>query len=205
MLFICHGSKQFMKVNSVNNQNFRGRLADNAINFIAKHPVAIASLAGSSVIGQKIVMSGAEATIGPAMDIAIGKTITNISEEKDGRTMQSSKVQAVRTSAQAIGGTITGIIIRGICIAASTALLMKAGQKSGEKLAQIVNPQNEKNLYKFTEQMSSWGKNIGGAIAIGVMMVTNFLVDPPIINGINKKFSDIFLKQKDSNIQKEDK
>lgn len=183
-----------MKVNSINsqNQNFKGSLTDKFVSAAAKHPLALTALAGSSVIAQKIVMSGSEATIAPLMDLAIGKTITKVTKEKDDRTMQSSKVQAVRTSAQAIGGTIVGIIVRGACIASATALLAKAGEKAGSKIADIINPDKlspNTNAYKFSENASKWGKNIGGAVAIGVMMFTNFLVDAPFINWINKKFS----------------
>ena len=83
-----------MRINSVNNQqNFKGVATDKVVGFIAKHPGTMAALAGSSVIAQKVVMSAAEATIGPAMDITIGSTISKVTNEKDGRTKKSSKVQ----------------------------------------------------------------------------------------------------------------
>ena len=40
--------------------------------------------------------------------------------------------------------------------------------------------------------MSSWGKNIGGAAATMIMMVTNFIIDAPLINWINKKITPLF-------------
>ncbi len=186
-----------MKVNSVNKQqNFKGSFGEKTVGFITKHPALLATLAGSSVIAQKVVMSSSEATIGPAMDIAIGKTISKITNEKDGRTKQSSKVQAVRTFSQAVGGTIVGVIIRGICIAGATALCMKAGGKIGEELgkkfpdkfASIVNNGLTKKSsdYEKISNASAWGKNIGGAVALMVMLVTNFLIDAPFINLINK-------------------
>ena len=191
-----------MKINSINTttprQNFKGSSLDVVSKFMGKHPEAIIGLAGSSVIMQKIVMSGAEATIGPVMDIAIGKTITKATGEKDGRTNQSSKTQAIRTSAQAIGGTITGVIIRGICIAATTALLMKAGKNTGSKVAKTLTSNGKvspDNVYEFTNRMQSWGKNVGGAAAVAVMAVTNFVIDAPFINMINKKMTNIFDKK----------
>lgn len=188
-----------MKINSItqqqNRQSFNGSFKDSAANFLTKHPKApafIAGLAGSSVIAQKVVMSGSEATIGPAMDIGVGKLITKFTDEKDDRTNQSSKVQAVRTFAQSVGGTITGVIIRGACIAASTAVLAGLGTKAGSKIGQLVSEglKPEQNLYKYKEKMSAWGKSLGGAIAIGVMMFTNFIIDAPFINWINKKALD---------------
>ena len=185
-----------MKVNSISNQNFKGSFGEKTIGFITKHPALLATLAGSSVIAQKVVMSASEATIGPAMDIGIGKTITKITDEKDERTKQSSKVQAVRTFSQAVGGTIVGVVIRGLCIAAATALCMKAGEKAGEKLgdkfsdkfAGIVNKGLNENSskYKKISNASAWGKNIGGAVALLFMLVTNFVIDAPFINFINK-------------------
>ena len=186
-----------MKINSINNQqNFRGSFGEKTIGFITKHPVLLTALAGSSVIAQKVVMSASEATIGPVMDVAIGKTITKVAKEEDGRTKQSSKVQAVRTFAQAVGGTIVGVVIRGVCIAGATALCMKAGEKVGnalgdkfpDKFAKIVNDglTKDSSSYKRSLNASAWGKNIGGAVALLVMLVTNFVIDAPFINLINK-------------------
>lgn len=192
-----------MKINSIqqtnqnNRQNFRGSLADKAAKFIAERPVAVAALAGSSVIAQKVVMSGSEAVIGPAMDVGIGKAITKVTGETDGRTNESSKTQAIRTFAQSVGGTIVGVAVRALCIGASTALIAKVGAKAGEKVAtkasQLINPDKfdkAKDNFKFQEKMSSWGKSVGGAVAIGVMLFTNFIIDAPFINWINKKATD---------------
>ena len=193
-----------MKVNSIQQQNFRGSFTDGLADKIAKNPktvATIAGLAGCSVIAQKLVMSAGEVAIAPFIDIGVGKAITAITDEKDGRTNQSSKVQAVRTIAQTTGGTITGVIIRGICIAGATALCMTAGRKVGGDLGGKIGKlltESEKgrikpeDIYNYTEKMSSWGKNIGGAAATMVMMVTNFLIDAPFINWINKKLSPLF-------------
>ena len=201
-----------MKVNSIQQQNFRGSFTDKIANTIVEHPKAIsaiAGLAGCSVVAQKIVMSAGEATIAPAIDIGVGKAITKITNEKDGRTNQSSKVQAARTIAQTVGGTITGIIIRCACIAGATALCAKAGSKAGGKIADILTESDKgklkpEDIYRYREKMSSWGKNIGGAAATMIMMVTNFIIDAPLINAINKKISPLFgIKHEEQKAQKE--
>ncbi len=199
-----------MKVNSIKqqnlsskNQNFKG-LGSAIAGQLAKHPVAIAGLATSSVVAQKIVMSGSEATIGPVMDILTGKTITKITNEKDGRTNQSSKTQAIRTCAQSIGGTITGVIIRTLCIFGSTLALSKAGGDIGKMIA--LGVKNPENQYQLAQQTAAWGKSLGGAIAILVMMFTNFLIDAPFINKINKEMThavDKFSSKKQAQTQKE--
>lgn len=184
-----------MKLNSIKQQtiypkqnpNFKGKLGNFAVDLIAKHPIGIAALASSSVVAQKIVMSGSEAVIGPVMDVEIGKAITKVTNEKDGRTNQSSKVQAIRTCAQSVGGTITGVTIRTACIALATFGLSKAGGKIGEMIAS--GAKDGKNLYQKTQQMQAWGKNLGGALAIFVMMFTNFLIDAPLVNKINKSMT----------------
>ena len=51
------------------------------------------------------------------------------------------------------------------------------------------------NAYEFTEHMAKWGKTVGGAVAIAIMTVTNFIIDAPFINMINKKMTDIFDKK----------
>ena len=195
-----------MKVNSIQQQNFRGSFTDEMAKRIAKNPdiaSKIVGLAGCSVVAQKLVMSAGEVTIAPAIDIGVGKAITAITNEKDGRTNQSSKVQAVRTISQTIGGTATGIVIRMACIGAATALCMKAGQKVGNDLGGKIGAilaESElgkgrispENVYAYSEKMASWGKSLGGAAATMVMMFTNFLIDAPFINWINKKISPVF-------------
>ncbi len=191
-----------VKIQQANrNQNFRGSLTDTVANTFAnnsKLAAGIAGLATSSVVGQKIVMSGSEAVVGPAMDIGIGKAITKVTNEKDGRTNQSSKVQAIRTAAQSIGGTITGVAIRMGCIALATLALSKAGQKGGSAIADTLLDKGKisaDNAYEFTEHMAKWGKTVGGAVAIAIMTVTNFIIDAPFINMINKKMTEIFDKK----------
>ena len=191
-----------MKINSIQQQNFKGRLADAATksvgNLIAEHPVAVAGLAGSSVIAQKIVMSGSEAVIGPVIDIGIGKAITKVAKEKDGRTNQSSKVQAVRTFAQSVGGTIVGVAIRAICIAAAVKGCMTIGSKAGSELGKVLNPDKLSSgaqKYQYSEKMGAWGKALGGALATVVMLFTNFVVDAPFINWINTKTMEFVTKK----------
>lgn len=191
-----------VKIQQTNrNQNFRGSLTDTVANTFANNSKLVAGIAGlatSSVVGQKIVMSGSEAVVGPAMDIGIGKAITKVTNEKDGRTNQSSKVQAIRTAAQSIGGTITGVAIRMGCIALATLALSKAGQKGGSAIADTLLDKGKisaDNAYEFTEHMAKWGKTVGGAAAIAIMTVTNFIIDAPFINMINKKMTDIFDKK----------
>ena len=184
-----------MKIQSIKQQNnsFRGDVTGKVVKYIAEHPALVAGLASASVISQKMVLSASELAVGPAMDVAIGKTITKIADEKDGRTNQSAKLQAIRTAAQTIGGTIVGIAVRAVCIGGMTALFMKGGQKIGEKatdLYKVVNPKETKNLYELSKRAGKLGRDIGGALSVGVMMITNFLCDIPIINYINKKISD---------------
>ena len=204
-----------MRINSVNNQNnFKGNLGEKTVTFITKHPKFLACLAGSSVIAQKIVMSSSEAVVGPVMDVGIGKVITKAAKEKDGRTNKSAKVQAVRTFSQAVGGTVVGIFVRGACIAAATAACMKLGEKAGQlvgnkfkdRAAKVVNESvDSKNLYKLTENASAWGKNIGGAVALLVMLVTNFIVDAPVINWLNKKSAEYLKNFRKNPVQNADK
>ena len=201
-----------MKIQSINQQanlskqNFKGKDPNKAMGaiagFVAKHPIFSATtLASSSVVAQKFVMSGSEAVVSPFVDIATGKAITKITNEKDGRTNESSKTQAIRTFAQAVGGTIVGVTLRTACIAATAACIGKAAQKvvegAGGKIGKIINSQNfdkTKNEFLFQENIDKWAKSIGGFVAIIIMLVTNFVVDPPLINLINKWGTDVVEK-----------
>ena len=148
-----------MKINSIQQQNrpnFKGNLIDKAAKLVIDHPKATAFLAGASVITQKVVMSGSEAVIGPAMDVGIGKVLTKVGKEEDNRTNESSKAQAIRTFAQATGGTIVGVAVRAVCIGAMTALAAKAGGKFAQKVAETVNP---KNAYDVIQNAKNWGRS----------------------------------------------
>ena len=202
-----------MKINSIqqkNNQNFKGmgsvykKITDGVVN----RPGLVSVLAGSSVVAQKIVMSGSEAVVGPIMDVGIGKVITKATGETDGRTNESSKVQAIRTFAQSVGGTIVGVCVRVACISAATYAFMKLGGKAGGKIASVVNEglsEAEKaNAFLHKDNMEKWGKTVGGALATIVMVGTNFLIDVPFINLINKKTTEIVDKFEKNKTQKKE-
>lgn len=180
-----------MKLQSIGqqNNNFRGLNSSKLVKAIAEHPGVVATLASASVISQKLVLSASELALGPAMDIGIGKVITHAADEKDDRMNQSAKLQAIRTASQTIGGTITGVAVRAICIGLMTSIFMKSGQKIGTELYKAVNPKETKNLYELSQRAGKLGRDIGGALSVGVMMFTNFLIDIPIINFINKQIS----------------
>ena len=194
-----------MKINSINQQigkqNFKGgNVYQKAADFITKRPGTVAALAGSSVVAQKIVMSGSEAVVGPLMDVGIGQAITKVTGETDNRTNESSKAQAIRTFAQATGGTIVGVAVRLACIAAATAFVAKKGADLGGKISEVINPEKLdpsklKDKFPFDQKKISWGKSIGGALAIAVMLVTNFLIDAPFINWINGKVTNLLNKK----------
>ncbi len=196
-----------MKIQSIEQQNnsFRGKGASKLVQVIADHPGVVAGLASASVISQKLVLSASELALGPAMDITIGKTITKITDEKDGRTNQSAKLQAIRTAAQTIGGTIVGVAVRAVCIGGMTALFMKGGQKIETELYKVVNPKETKNIYELSQRAGKLGRDVGGALSVAVMMVTNFLCDIPIINFLNKKISDAVDYIKDQKTQNKEK
>ena len=46
--------------------------------------------------------------------------------------------------------------------------------------------------------MEKWGKSVGGVAATLIMLVTNFIIDAPFINWINKKATE-FVDGKDTN------
>ncbi len=193
-----------MKIQSIkqqNNSSFRGLDVSKLSSYAANHPGVVAAIAGSSVVTQKLVMTATEATLGASMDLAVGKAITKASGEKDGRTNQSAKVQAVRTFSQTTGGAITGVTIRALCISAMTFALMKSGGKIGEMLSKATKMTGIKNIYEKSQKASAIGKTLGGVVATVIMLGTNFLLDVPIINFINKKISDVvFKKDKDKEV-----
>ena len=80
------------------------------------------------------------------------------------------------------------------------------------EIADLINPEKlsvKANNYEYAEKMASWGKSVGGAVALGVMLVTNFIIDAPFINKINKKTTDLINKiskkedKSPENVQKE--
>ena len=192
-----------MKINAIqsqnNQQNFRGSGIDSAAKFITKNSKFVAGLAGVSAITQKLVMSASEGTMGPVIDVGLGHIFKKVADEKDDRTIQSSNAQAVRTFSQVVGGTIVGIIVRAILIGGSILAFSKIGEKAGgalsKKISQLINPNNSKNVFLVQDKAAEYGKNIGGALATVVMMVTNFVFDVPLINFINKNVTKLIHPQ----------
>ena len=84
-----------------------------------------------------------------------------------------------------------------------TLLASKAGGKMAQKVAETAGDL----AYDKAQNIKAWGKSLGGAFSIFVMLFTNFLIDAPFINKINKKvtdFIDNFEKNKETQ-QKEAK
>ena len=61
---------------------------------------------------------------------------------------------------------------------------------------------NVENTFEFKENASKWGKNIGGALATAVMLVTNFIIDAPFINWVNKQSTNVVDKISNKRAQK---
>ncbi len=143
-----------------------------------------------SSVGQRVVIGSTALVLQPLIDLKNKKV--------DKRTRE---ISAVRSIARAAGGTATGIFIRYGCIKLAEAC-SKAGkafdftitEKQTNKLAQA-GKQAVKSLAQASDaQIKGYAGVMGTAIALGVMLFTNFLVDVPIINSLQNFLVDKVFK-----------
>ena len=102
----------------------------------------------------------------------------NKSKIKDEKT---KKISVCKTLSKILVGTTTGIIVRNLAIKHSNKLLSCEYFK--KLVPEIINNAQKRLLLQ---------KNIGDIIAIGVCLITNFLIDAPLTklstNFLVKKF-----------------
>lgn len=110
------------------------------------------------------------------------------------------KVSAARTVAKIIAGTTTGVLIRSGCIHAIDAFTKLPTEITPDmkfkKLRTLFTPSagilNDLNQYK---------KSLGTILSLGVMVVTNFLLDAPLTKFLTNKFVDRINSKKEQVLQ----
>lgn len=165
-----------MKVSPVNNQstNFKGF---NAGTILSK-------AANINSWQQRAALGVAAMTFQPIIDL------TNKDVDKDTR-----RISANRSFAKGLVGTATGIAIRSGC--------MKAIEKgfSNENFTNKIAKYTAENFSdEAIEKSKDFIKNQGGAkkyasvmgtvVALGVMLVTNFLIDAPVTNWLTNRMNE---------------
>lgn len=110
------------------------------------------------------------------------------------------KVSAARTVAKIIAGTTTGVLIRSGCIHAIDAFT---------KLPTEITPDMKfkKLMTLFTpsagilKDLNQYKKSLGTILSLGVMVVTNFLLDAPLTKFLTNKFVDRINSKKEQVLQ----
>ncbi len=110
------------------------------------------------------------------------------------------KVSAARTVAKIIAGTTTGVLIRSGCIHAIDAFTKLPTEITPDmkfkKLRTLFTPSagilKDSNQYK---------KSLGTILSLGVMVVTNFLLDAPLTKFLTNKFVDRINSKKEQVLQ----
>lgn len=110
------------------------------------------------------------------------------------------KVSAARTVAKIIAGTTTGVLIRSGCIHAIDAFT---------KLPNEITPDMKFKTLRtlFTpsagilKDLNQYKKSLGTILSLGVMVVTNFLLDAPLTKFLTNKFVDRINSKKQEALQ----
>lgn len=131
--------------------------------------------------GQRIVIGASAMFLQPVIDLK--------NKRVDDTTRQAA---ASRSFSRAIIGTISGIAVRGTCI------------ELGKKLS-------EKGRYCFIdalktatpEQVQNYSKAVGNAMALAVLLVTNFIFDVPLINKMSAYINEKIFGHKPVDYSKE--
>lgn len=191
-----------MKISSVTeNTNFKGgplvlgSAASNAFQKLAKW----------SSPEQRLVIGSTALFLQPLIDLQ-NKNVDS----------ETRELNASRSISRAIVGTATGFAIRKACIGLATSVAEKGPKSWLGRLLSSSNIENLKDhlkngaplkpeLVKNFQSMSekrlqevivNYGKVLGTALALGVMLFTNFLVDVPCINKLSKKVHALLFKKK---------
>lgn len=97
------------------------------------------------------------------------------------------KVSAARTVAKIIAGTTTGVLIRSGCIHAIDAFTKLPTEITPDmkfkKLRTLFTPSAG-----ILKDLNQYKKSLGTILSLGVMVVTNFLLDAPLTKFLTNKF-----------------
>ena len=110
------------------------------------------------------------------------------------------KVSAARTVAKIIAGTTTGVLIRSGCIHAIDAFTKLPTEITPDmkfkKLRTLFTPSSG-----ILKDLNQYKKSLGTILSLGVMVVTNFLLDAPLTKFLTNKFVDRINSKKEQVLQ----
>lgn len=110
------------------------------------------------------------------------------------------KVSAARTVAKIIAGTTTGVLIRSGCIHAIDAFTKLPTEITPDmkfkKLRTLFTPSAG-----ILKNLNQYKKSLGTILSLGVMVVTNFLLDAPLTKFLTNKFVDRINSKKEQVLQ----
>lgn len=110
------------------------------------------------------------------------------------------KVSAARTVAKIIAGTTTGVLIRSGCIHAIDAFTKLPAEITPDmkfkKLRTLFTPSAG-----ILKDLNQYKKSLGTILSLGVMVVTNFLLDAPLTKFLTNKFVDRINSKKEQVLQ----
>lgn len=110
------------------------------------------------------------------------------------------KVSAARTVAKIIAGTTTGVLIRSGCIHAIDAFTKLPTEITPDmkfkKLRTLFTPSAG-----ILKDLNQYKKSLGTILSLGVMVVTNFLLDAPLTKFLTNKFVDRINSKKEQVVQ----
>lgn len=110
------------------------------------------------------------------------------------------KVSAARTVAKIIAGTTTGVLIRSGCIHAIDAFTKLPNEVTPDmkfkKLRTLFTPSAG-----ILKDLNQYKKSLGTILSLGVMVVTNFLLDAPLTKFLTNKFVDRINAKKQEALQ----
>lgn len=110
------------------------------------------------------------------------------------------KVSAARTVAKIIAGTTTGVLIRSGCIHAIDSFTKLPTEITPDmkfkKLRTLFTPSAG-----ILKDLNQYKKSLGTILSLGVMVVTNFLLDAPLTKFLTNKFVDRINTKKEQVLQ----
>ena len=154
------------------------------------------TLKGLKWVGEKV--SSPENRLILGVTALMSQPFIDLNNKKVGE--DTRKVSAARTVAKIIAGTTTGVLIRSGCIHAIDAFTKLPTEITPDmkfkKLRTLFTPSAG-----ILKDLNQYKKSLGTILSLGVMVVTNFLLDAPLTKFLTNKFVDRINSKKEQVLQ----
>lgn len=199
ILLIYFGRNVCMSIGSISNSisQIPRKINQGIVNIVPEMTISNEkTLKGLKWVGEKV--SSPENRLILGVTALMSQPFIDLNNKKVDE--DTRKVSAARTVAKIIAGTTTGVLIRSGCIHAIDAFTKLPTEITPDmkfkKLRTLFTPSAG-----ILKDLNQYKKSLGTILSLGVMVVTNFLLDAPLTKFLTNKFVDRINSKKEQVLQ----